>query len=74
MMGLLVVVNVTLRRRVRSLGSLECNTNKVLTKDVVEDAGTEVAVLLELMDSQYLCCVYPPRKYVRTISLMTSQA
>jgi hypothetical protein len=45
---LLVVVNVTLRVGVGLLGSLEGNANEVLSKDVVENAGTQVAVLLEL--------------------------
>jgi hypothetical protein len=45
---LLVVVNVTLRIGIGLLSSLEGNANKVLSKHVVEDAGTQVAVLLEL--------------------------
>jgi hypothetical protein len=45
---LLVVVNVTLRIGVSLLSSLEGNANEVLSKDVVENAGTQVAVLLEL--------------------------
>ena len=42
-----VVVDVTLGRWVSLLGSLESDADKVLTEDVVEDAGTEAAVLLE---------------------------
>lgn len=44
---LLVVVDVTLSLGVSLLGRLEGDPDKVLTKDVVEDAGTEATVLLE---------------------------
>jgi hypothetical protein len=45
--SLLVVVDVALSSGVSLLGSLESNADKVLTEDVVEDAGTEATVLLE---------------------------
>lgn len=47
-MCLLVVVDVTLRSWVNSLGCLEGNADEVLAEDVVEDTGAEATVLLEL--------------------------
>ena len=45
--NLLVVVDVTLRAGVGSLGRLKGNADKVLAEDVVEDAGPEATVLLK---------------------------
>lgn len=43
----LVIVDVQLRSGVRSPGSLERNADEVLSEDVIEDGGSETALLIE---------------------------
>lgn len=73
-MGLLVVVNVTLRLRVYGLCCLEGNTDKVLTEDIVENAGTEVTAFFELLRKSVFVAVRTRHRDPPTISLTTSQA
>jgi hypothetical protein len=47
MHDVLVIVDVQLGIRVRGASGLECNADKVLAENVVEDAVAEAAVFVE---------------------------